>query len=282
MLLVSALALTTATYAWFTKGDTGNVGEFTLQAVESNGIQLSADAKKWKPTITKVDDLDVTGLNNLFPKGSVNPVSAYGLVEGGVLKMFSGSVSDDGFFTATAVDSSNQDYTRFNFYVKNDGAAAVNLNLTDDASVTDADSTSNKTISKAVRVAFIVQGTASSADVATNASNITNKTLSGSSTAMIWEPNSDGATTYAINQAIGSSAGAVLQTNNIVESSTYTSEQKTNTSTTIATIGSEQVVKITVYIWFEGQDTDCKSSNSNSKININLKFEGKAQTTTSS
>jgi hypothetical protein len=274
MLLVSALALTTATYAWFTTGDTGTVGPFTLQAVESNGIQLSADAVNWKTTITK-DDLNGKS-NNQFPTENVNPLSSTGAYANGVMDLYSGSVdANTGTFTATKANDS-KDCIKFDFYVKNDGANSVKLNLTANSSVTDK--TSGKEISKASRVAFIYQGYATIAQIADGKESAITGQTSSSGTAQIWEPNpTTNVTTKAINTEI---TGGSVNSLNVVTDSSYVDDQSTSKAPIeIVTIPKEGVVKITVYVWFEGQDIDCKSSYSNGDIEVKLQFKGEQQTT---
>jgi hypothetical protein len=299
MLLVSALALTTATYAWFTNGHAGKVDTFSLTAANAYGIELSADAKKWQGTITETDLTNASTSNHFTDSTAVSPLSSAGTVSSGKMTLYTCTVDSETLaVTSATTDDSNANLIRFDFYVRNSNAEDATLNLdlsANGASVkgTTADSKKSTGIEKAVRVAFIDQGNVT----IDSGSDVT--TLAGGSTALIWEPNSDNLETFAINGTI--SSGVYLGTKGIVErtynsgSGTYSTPDylKSQTTTKAAPSGQTYVSlvkipknslsKVTVYVWLEGQDVDCTNNTAGGSMDINLIFtDGKSSSTAES
>jgi hypothetical protein len=142
-----------------------------LQAEAASGIQLSADAKNWKSTITATD-LNDTSLGNSLPKGEVSPLSSTGELgqkEGtyGTLVLYQLEQELDSQYVTTAADTTGgSNVMRFDFYVKNDNddtGATLLLDFDDSnkSSVTatkDGETDKGNGIQDAVRVAFIKQG----------------------------------------------------------------------------------------------------------------------------
>jgi hypothetical protein len=110
MLVVSALLLSTATYAWFASNQAVSVGTVTGKVSSSDGsISISADNSTWKAAID-VDDLKYTGNPNNFAD-TLQPKS----FKAG--SFFDGTSGDDGVsFQATA--DTNTNFIRYQFYLK--------------------------------------------------------------------------------------------------------------------------------------------------------------------
>lgn len=51
MLLIAAISLSSATYAWFTLGDETSVEEIEFSAQAGGGIQISANKEVWGSTV---------------------------------------------------------------------------------------------------------------------------------------------------------------------------------------------------------------------------------------
>jgi hypothetical protein len=304
MLLVSALALTTATYAWFTKGDTGRVQNLTLQAEAASGIQLSADAKNWKSTITATD-LNDTSLGNSLPTGEVSPLSSTGALgqsEGtyGTLVLYQLEQELDSEYVTTAADTTGgSNVMRFDFYVKNDNddtGATLLLDFDDSnkSSVTatkDGETDKGNGIQDAVRVAFIRQGYVKTS-TSGYASTVLTKKTDASTANLIWEPNSKEHVkyggnsyidTYAIKAAFNKSMSVKISDNGTIDKnfSSVVAKQSTfkesdlgdATSVSLGEIPGQSITKFTVYVWFEGQDVDCTNKESGGNITIDLKFK---------
>ena len=120
MLLVSALVITTASFAWFTLGRSAQVNNLNLKVVkEGEGIAISANAKEFTDTLTVEelmgtatgDDADFNAVDeyfNYFPE-RISPASSEFAVSGTTLPVFfTGGVD---LVTDTAVEyfSTTQD-----------------------------------------------------------------------------------------------------------------------------------------------------------------------------
>jgi hypothetical protein len=166
MLLVSALALTTATYAWFTTGHSGQVSQLTLTANNDSGIQLSADAENWKGTIT-LDELKAQTGTTVYTEDTttkklvLSPRSSTAKAsEDGKLTLYSATTQEkeitasDGTTTYENVvvtgSGSTGNIVKFDLYARNTGTSAKDLILDGASAVTGvADSTTG--IENAIR-----------------------------------------------------------------------------------------------------------------------------------
>ena len=95
MLIVTAISLTTASYAWFTENTTVTVDSIDVNVSAANGIQVSVDAVNWKANITtaEITGSAYQGNTNQLPSQIV-PVSTIGEVDTatGFMKMYKGSI----------------------------------------------------------------------------------------------------------------------------------------------------------------------------------------------
>jgi hypothetical protein len=292
MLLVSVLALTTATYAWFTNGHGGKVEQITLTAATADGIELSADAIKWGGTIAYADLTGIDTNQMLGETGdTMDPLSSAGVVSAGALQLYTGTIDDNGFVATAVTDVKDVHCVKFDFYVRNTNAsdAELYLDLTGQSSVSeDKTSTNPRTntgVEKAVRVAFIDQGgqyhgTTISGTAQSDANSA--KGLKEGNSSIVWEPN---AGTSAATKVIGGAFTATSDkiVNGVIDS---TVSSLTDLSTVkdgyvqIATVGANRISKVTVYIWLEGQDADCTNNATGGKFNVNLVFSNQGSTST--
>jgi hypothetical protein len=307
MLLVSALALTTATYAWFTTGHSGKVSQITLTAENQSGIQLSADAENWKGTIT-LDEL--TAQKTTTYSKDLSPRSSDLTVKSGKLALYNlesmeKDITTDGKTISKNIvyteDGSSNGIVSFDLYARNTGTVEKTLYLDSSASVKGVADTTGKTtgIENAIRVAFVKQGTQAGSTSSTEA-----KKLSKGESVWLWEPNSKSHSenslysgqgtqpTYAIKGEISKDANVTLNAEGILDKDTYpdyvTSTSVTpnlsdvNTDSAIVKIPANSIVKFTVYIWLEGQDVDCTDKEANGSFTVDLTFNDGTTTTTSS
>jgi hypothetical protein len=298
MLLVSALALTTATYAWFTNGLTGSVENFTLTAEDASGIELSADAENWYSALPWSE---ITSLSsNLYPGKTtkISPVSSTGATgNDGKLQFYKVEVNpESNLVTASLLTTeANTNCIKFDLYVKNQNTSDITFNLDLESATATADGSVTET-ANAVRVAFIDRGfvkIGSTNDIASV------KTKNETKIVNIWEPNATShtnatysgqqVTTNAINAPIDSSKKGeqVMLSNNIVTDANFIAEQKTTYSTngllslTKDKISANTITKLTVYVWRDGQDVDCTNQAALGKVIFNLKFKAEKQTAAS-
>jgi len=109
MLVVSAIALSSATFAWFSSGNSVGVNEVSAQVSNADGsILISANQTVWKTQLTNADISAV--VTNILPANLI-PVSAT-LSKAQVI---GGSITD-GTFTASGASTSG--YIKYTAYLK--------------------------------------------------------------------------------------------------------------------------------------------------------------------
>jgi len=304
MLLVAAISLSSATFAWFTAGKTAAVTDIEFTAEAASGIQISANTTDWKSTVS-ASEINTAQSNALT--GKLIPVSSAGSVSGdGALQLYQGSMGDDGSLTTTLATmsslSSGGGYYKFDLYFMNAGSSALDLKLRLTASGTDLASSveatgTNLNTQLAARVAMVAS------DAVDKTADLVTRNGTASST-NIWEPNSKVHTATAKNQRheIGSTDGkptstAVasdtslnyvgidgayqFETSNFSEGaahlvSGYSKFVSTNkydgTDFTIVNLPANKYVAVTFYIWIEGQDADCMNDISGGSCAVKLNF----------
>lgn len=309
MILFTGVILTASTYAWFTANKTVTVSEIDVNVTTSQGLQISADAVKWKTVISNDDITGVTydGSTNQLPgqTASIKPTSTVGEIDTatGFMKMFVGDVTSDatGNYILTATQSietkstTTGDFVVFDLFFQTNAAATVYL--TSNSTVGSVGTATG--IQNASRVGFVVQGHAAAG---TDAATIRALKSDGTVPAVIWEPNNDVHTAAAVKHAFDvyeistQQAGApklaykgvkkdISKTANIPLNSAeteYFADVTPNISTTVAGIPKEKyervfdleagVTKVRIYMWVEGQDVDCEDNASGGSVAYNLQF----------
>ena len=210
MLLVTAVTLTTASYAWFTANTTAVVQSLDVNVTAQNGIQISMDATNWKGSLT-VDDIKgeaYSGHSNQVPTELI-PVSTGGTLDAnGLLQMYKGGIevqagTGDNLITtvktteavaaAGALAATEGDFIAFDLFIQVNQEEDIYLSLNSnvlnqdnnkDGEINAADDTGLK---NTARVAFIVEGTS---PVGTANSTVVGM-KDASATPVIWEPNAD-------------------------------------------------------------------------------------------
>jgi hypothetical protein len=196
---------------------------------------------------------------------------------------------------------------KFNFYVKNEGNTPLDFKLNLDGSTgstaTTTKNTEIDTTAKAVRVAFINQGSVGIGtfddEGRSSKETVKDMTTNETSNVKIWEPNATKATTstYVTTKAINSElvpanteteSSSVIKKNvmlsdNVVTEGAVLVDQTTSKGTsgalTLATLKANTITKMTVYVWLEGQDADCTNQAAAGSVTFNLKFKAEASAT---
>lgn len=218
MLIVTAISLTTASYAWFTENTTVTVDSIDVNVSAANGIQVSVDAVNWKANISTTDITTkaYSGNANQLPSQIV-PVSTYGDVDSstGFMNMYKGSLVADASTahgyklvstkttetkSGDTTGSTNGDFIAFDLFILTTEQTTVYLTTSSDVVAKGADAG----LKNAARVAFLNEG---SADTGNTSAAIALKGAASHSTAaqktnIIWEPNSDIHTAAGVAQAM--------------------------------------------------------------------------------
>jgi len=303
-LLVTAISLTTATYAWFTSNATVSIDSLDVNVSASNGIQLSTDATTWKASLTTVDLKGVayTGHKNQIPS-ALAPVSTGGTVDltTGYLNMYSGAVTSNvtnGYYILTStkvteVAGTTGSFIAFDLFIQT--AEAVNLYLTPGADVI---ATADSGLKNSSRLALLHEGNVPVGSTAALA-----QALKAATVPVIWEPNANIHTAAGVIAALDvygitttTTAGTIpsylgidapivvgddVKLNdvdallfNTVSPSIAPSVQRDAASAAFTQVLSivPGVSKIRVYAWVEGQDVDCENNASGKDITFNIKL----------
>ncbi|MBR6548518.1 MAG: hypothetical protein IKT68_03145 [Clostridia bacterium] len=279
MVLVSVVALSSATYAWFTTGNDATISNLNVQVVAADGIQISVDGTNWTSSLDTAALSDIaaiqaagyTGVVNQLPAGQVNPVSTAGNVVNGKMEMFTGTLDGTGNLTTSAdveVAGTNGNFIAFDLFFKMDSTKTIKLGYTGSqviAGTTDSDAET------AVRVAFIDLGNAATAANA--------RSLNTAASTKIWEPNATVRSAAANAQFADANDGQKLTYNGVKEAGVNIGDsQKQQVETFTMTADTDILTlekgynKVRIYIWMEGEDLDCLNGTSGGVFNTTLKF----------
>ena len=287
MLLVTAVALTTASYAWFSTAAAVAIDGIDVNVTAASGIQVSTDAADWK-TVLSVADLTAaaddpgayTGHTNQFAS-VLAPVSTAGdLSTAGIFDMFYGELVEDTEVTLTTTSLTDTagytgHYVAFDVFIKTVEDTDIYLGPTSDVTYNLAGVDAG--LQYSARVGFLNKGTDATATPATAVA------LNSSVEQVIWEPNADQHTDYAIN-SLGASGvettyaviaeGTLLDSDAAVPSATYfdeitaldhgllVSNEGSTPTTDVIFTAYAGITKLRIYIWIEGQDIDCENTTS--------------------
>lgn len=302
MLMLTSIALTSSTFAWFTMADVADVEAMNLTVQSVEGVQISANASTWTGMLEGEDLFGNTyqedgdeyvsdyylayeGNNNIFPNALTPVSSAFATADSstGHANFYKSAIS--GGATTANVTSVVQNETAgliafdLFFRVENENGAEQVIYF-DESTFTDG--TEGQKAPSALRVAFTPLGTvAVGADPA--AATALN-TFSASDTTS-YEVDSLTRSEGATNN--GFTAGAQT-TRYISSTATGVAVEKGVLNTGVAINGKAVddqdaatdkfftlpagITKVRVYIWMEGQDVDCVNSVAGSDLVADLKF----------
>ncbi len=294
MLIVSAIVLTSSTFAWFSMARQVEVEKMQLTVTSPEGIQISANTNAWTTQLSYNDvnptedtvsrfkaDSDHT---NHFP-ALLAPSSSRLATAGRLPTFFQGAVSEDGTLTATQVNDANGGYVVFDVFLKVSEAQTVYWDKTTVAAVANG----NTEVVNSARVALIPCGT--SEDPATAKTVLT----CAQGDAQLFEPagyshneevvaagvisNDEYVKTLYLNNTIAASekinvAGSGYVTDNpykVFETYAKTLADEKNTDGMKLSL-LPGITRVRVYMWMEGNDVDCLQSVGGSQFDFNLVF----------
>lgn len=305
MLVVSAIVLTSSTFAWFSMGKEASVGTFDLEVSSPEGIQISANATRFTSTITYAD---LTGENTTAPAanayaGNQNVMSTMLLpvtgnaVTAGKLALFKAQISENSSFPSgygitgagpaynTAAATKDAEYMAFDIFFRVSVATTLTMKGT---SIVDgnADGLNGSDATTALRVGMIRQNFYSEAKTLTPAQAAT---MSGTAIT-IYEPNALNHTesgiaagytngTKAVTHPWTNSPGSSYNVTGVTPSgggigpNPYNATQTTVIDPELVTINLQPgVTKYRVYLWLEGQDGDCGNAVAGGNLTVKLNF----------
>lgn len=294
MLIVSAIVLTSATYAWFSMAKRVEVESMELNVTSPEGIQISANTSAFttKLTVANIVGNDDTAAgkrfnayagntNNVPP--TVKPSSTTFITNSTLPTWFDGSINDQGKMDIYAANEDRSGFVAFDLFVKVKDATTVKFGS---SSIT---CEGNSELPSAMRIALVNCGTVSENADASEIQSTINIINSNYTKKVIYEvaPYMHTAaskaaggiddTTYVKTKGINTTAKNVTCNstyNNIID--TYTLDVAATIALTAADAKIDVLAGITrlrVYMWMEGNDIDCANDIAGSTINCNLVLE---------
>lgn len=238
MLLVAMLALGTATYAWFTQNTSATADGITVRTSKTSSLKISDDTRAYDTSFTYTDVQNV-----MLPSSSINGANWYSTVADNDTGV---STSDP---TAITLDTPSQ-INQNNKYVFVD---QLNIQNAGEVSVEDIKITmANFNAHNYLRVALVpvsAKGQCLEVDATAFKSNVY----------------AADATAYNPIKADGSYSTAIADKITPIAAGT------TKVITISDPLPAGQELHYNLYVWFEGQDPDCKDANAGTGVS-NLQF----------
>lgn len=225
MLLLAAVMAGTSTFAWFSMNTTVTAGTMAVLATAPTNLRIcatnSSNDSDWSGALSLSDSL-----TTMVPVSCDNTNAALAFYKvkanGDKIDYNNGAYKEDTTFEAATAGTDY--YTTF-FFIKAVGANATDLKL---STITLNEGGGKKELDKALRVMAVCGE---------------NK--------FIYEPVTGAAATYKAVKSLNTEKKPVLG-NDITVS---------NAGSVLADTVTKTAVQVTIYIWYEGQDPACKSSN---------------------
>jgi len=125
MLVVSAIVLSSATYAWFSLGTTARVSQLNFSVESANGISVSANGTKYYSVLTNEILRDDGGHDYITSPLILSPVD-YNPASAGNFRLSSGIVDDVITMSASPAEA-DTDYVEFQVYIKSTTSGTVSF-----------------------------------------------------------------------------------------------------------------------------------------------------------
>lgn len=280
MLIVSAIVLTSSTFAWFSMSKEAQVDNMNLNITTADGISISANTHKFGTTVTTSDIIptDNAGKNLSADADHTNsvpellaPVSTdMRITDGAHPVFFKGSIKEDKNVTLAKVTNEKEGgFVVFDLFVqvsKNETVKLVGTTVSSD----------DENVVKAMRLGIVNCGNKeySSKDaVKTSAS-------AGATSGALWvvDGNASDSTQYIKNTCTRTSINASSANPSISNDTSYiTSTQagsvcKSADASGLTFNANAGVNRIRIYLWVEGQDPDCINDIAGGNFDFNLKL----------
>ncbi|MCQ2483970.1 MAG: hypothetical protein MJ168_01405 [Clostridia bacterium] len=279
MLIVSAIVLTSSTFAWFSMSKEAQVSSMNLNITTADGISISANTKKFGTTVT-VDDIiptadnagkglaaDADHTNNipelLAPASSRLTLSAS---DGYLPAFFTGSISENGYYVNTTKVASDKDgkYVVFDLFVQvSENNKVVSFK---GSSIENTE----ESVLKVMRMGIINCGY----EEYQNRANVKTKTTSNRSNISLWvvDGNASDNTLYIDHAGdfVKESGGVYTQYG--VDPTYAANVCKSADADGLTFTAMKGVNRIRIYLWVEGNDPDCTNDVAGNNFDFNLKL----------
>ena len=299
MLIVSAIVLTSSTFAWFSMSKKASVDAMDLTVSSPEGIQISANASAWTASLSidEIFDTDDSttsrydayeGNANLYPADLIPVSSAFLDADSstGFANFYKTTLDDLGVASTskvaqTAGNDDNAGLIAFDLFFK---VAQQTTVYFDTSEFSDP---GNTDVLTALRVAFTPLGNVAIGTSAADAIAL-NKFAQKSQSNIVYEVDSvnrsadalaDGQSTGVLttkyvqnSSASGATTGGIITTSSAVTASyakVVTDQAAASAKSFVLNAG---ITKMRVYIWVEGQDVDCRNSIAGAAFTAALNF----------
>ena len=297
MLIVSAIVLTSSTFAWFSMSKQATVESMDLTVSSPEGIQISANASAWTANLTideifNTDDTTTSrydayeGNTNLYPTDLVPVSSAFEYANSatGVANFYKATLNDAGYANVSAVsqtagNADNAGLISFDLFFK------VAQQTTVYFGTSEFKDNSSSDVLTALRVGFTPLGNLAIGSTAAEAQAL--NTFTRGTGNIVYEVDSMnrsadaaslGQTTGKLDTKYLAGTGASGQTTNGILDNSFTHataaklvRDNDNASVKSFTLNAG-VTKMRVFLWVEGNDVDCQNSIAGAAFTAALKF----------
>lgn len=261
MLIVSAVVLSTATFAWFSAGAEATVQNISVSVTQTSGIKISEKNTNFRGNVTIQDLYNVANGNAIYNPGAAETIvfspqsTTTASFSGSQLNMYAGSLDADELLTATlnqvTATNNGYGYVAFDLWIQATGAAVVTFGGTSVGG--DA--------SQVARAAWCLFGQATTVGAVPGAI----------SSVKIIEPQAT-ATPY---EGLKAPVPGVITTAGILPANaTYTSTVTalTDFSTCTINFANAGYARVRIYLWADGQDAQCTDTTfSGSALTLDVK-----------
>ena len=289
MLIVSAIVLTSSTFAWFSMAKRVEVEEMSLNITSPDGVQLSGNASAFTTSLTLADLKGETAARWAAYAGNINnfpellkPSSSSMRAVRALPVFYEGSINDAGKLSAVKVDSDvGSGYVAFDLFVQVGKDMPV---YWDETTITCED---NPEVVSAMRVGIVNCGTVTPKAEAGQILPVYPNTHDNRGCAM-YQPQhnqhtdasgyEDGATVpdvYLISafeniNPNGNGKNITMGNTNLSGAASGTKVTDDNKATEAYFNAKAGINRIRVYLWMEGNDVDCENSVAGATLGFNL------------
>ena len=309
MLIISAIVLTSSTFAWFVMGDKVEIEEMDVKLYAPEGIQISANANQngWTQSLSVNNLFDtgdkdtsdplldaVAGNKNMYPEYLIPASSGFAGATNGYPNFFSAKVSADGTSSitqivedGTAEAAAKAGIVAFDIFIKSSSSADTKIDFSNSKIEEVVESGATPTnCQSAIRYAFVELG--NDADATKDGSAY--RAMQGSINAHGAEADSLSHSTAGI--VAGATAGSVYSpqakgvtaagNDKVADTTKYIFTDGADVSSMIALSNATDsmsfmlkpgVTRFRVYIWAEGNDIDCREVIAGSSLKAQLMIE---------
>ena len=275
MLIVGVMSLTGVTYAWFTQGTTGQVTGMEMTVTSSaGGVQVSEDANSWASILPLTTNATAT---NVYPVSTIGPNE-----DDTAWSFFTAEVSKNDSNQIKTAESATANYIAKTLYIKNDSAAPITVTLgeaTTGGKVTKIEAISDNAYNGELASRLGIQLVAAKSTLKPDVDVTEGVTVNGGKWG-IFEPNAKmhlgGEGEKVAYKGVTKASGDAYF--NMGTDSTYLSSVTTVDDATKfeIVIPAQTYIEVVVYVWLEGQDSDCTNAVSNSAFKVDLILAKKA------